>query len=71
MGWGLDVFLGTDARGVGTGRKHDAGASCEVAVALDTEPGTWCPLGRGGAGCGPWVSSPVRAGARSFHLQEE
>ena len=30
------MFLGTDARGVGTGSKHEAGASREVAVALGT-----------------------------------
>lgn len=36
MGWGLGVFLGTDARGVGTGSKPEAGAPREVAVALDT-----------------------------------
>lgn len=30
------MFLGTDAWGVGSGSKQEAGASREVAVALDT-----------------------------------
>lgn len=44
-GVGHGVFLQIDAQGVCTGSKREAGASHDVALALDPEPGTQYPLG--------------------------